>query len=122
MPTRTALCRTGWLLGAAMLAGGCGGTATKGPQRGQPGTPAPGSAATDDHSGWWCSEHGVPEEMCAQCNARIATEYRKKGDWCKEHGRPESQCFLCSPNRAGKFAAQYEAKFGKRPPEPKGTQ
>ncbi len=105
---------------AGLLAGGCGKTATKGPEGGQPATPAAGSAATDDHSGWWCSEHGVPEEICAQCNAKLAAEYQQKGDWCKEHNRPESQCFLCNPARQAKFAAEYEAKYGKKPPKSEG--
>lgn len=71
-----------------------------------------------DHSGWWCPEHGVPEEICAQCSSKLAAEYQKKGDWCKEHNRPESQCFVCHPELQEKFAAQYLAKFGDRPPEP----
>ena len=103
---------------AGLLAAGCGKTPTTGPEAGQPATSA---AATDDHSGWWCSEHGVPEAICAQCNAKVAVEYQKKGDWCQEHSRPESQCFLCNPKLADKFAAEYEAKFGKQPPKPEGT-
>src|SRR4051812_35035095 len=70
----------------------------------------------DDHSAWWCAEHGVPEHDCAQCSAKVAAEYKKKGDWCKEHERPESQCFLCHPDLREKFAAQYRAKYGKEPP------
>ncbi|MCE9531174.1 MAG: RND transporter [Planctomycetes bacterium] len=66
--------------------------------------------------GWWCKEHGVPEHDCAQCDAKVAAEYKKKGDWCKEHERPESQCFICNPKRAEKFAAAYKAKYGKEPP------
>ena len=73
-----------------------------------------------DHSGWWCNEHGVPEEVCAQCNSKVAADFQKKGDWCKEHDRPESQCFVCHPDLEAKFAAQYEAKFGKKPPKPQG--
>jgi hypothetical protein len=118
--------RMSWMRGVAfslfalagLLAGGCGKSETTRPEGGKKVTPA---AATDDHSGWWCSEHGVPEEICAQCNAKVAAEYQKRGDWCKEHNRPESQCFLCSPKRAEKFAAQYEAKYGKKPPKPEGT-
>ncbi|MHB0958824.1 MAG: RND transporter [Pirellulaceae bacterium] len=100
---------------AGLLAVGCGKTATTGPEAGQPATPA---AATDDHSGWWCREHGVPEEICAQCNTKLAAEYQQKGDWCEEHKRPESQCFLCDPQREAKFAAEYEAKNGSKPPKP----
>lgn len=73
-----------------------------------------------DHSGWWCNEHGVPEEVCAQCNSKVAAEFQKKGDWCKEHDRPDSQCFKCHPELEAKFAAQYEAKYGKQPPKPEG--
>ncbi|WP_425399020.1 RND transporter [Aeoliella sp.] len=68
--------------------------------------------------GFWCSEHGVPEDICAQCDTRLAAEYQAKGDWCEEHSRPDSQCFICHPELADKFAAQYEAKFGEKPPEP----
>ncbi len=75
-----------------------------------------GEKEADDHSGWWCKEHGVPEHDCAQCDAKVAAEYKKKGDWCKEHDRPESQCFICNPKRAEKFAAAYKAKYGKEPP------
>ncbi|MFO1096503.1 MAG: hypothetical protein U0992_24825 [Planctomycetaceae bacterium] len=73
-----------------------------------------------DHSGWWCSEHGVPEEVCGLCDSKLAAEFQKKGDWCKEHDRPDSQCFKCHPELQAKFAAQYEAKYGKQPPTPEG--
>lgn len=78
---------------------------------------APDPALADDHSGWWCAEHGVPEEICAQCNARVAAEFQRKGDWCKEHNRPQSQCFVCDPNLEARFVAQYEARYGKKPPQ-----
>lgn len=71
----------------------------------------------DDHSGWWCPEHGVPEKICAQCDAKLAAEYKKKGDWCAKHNRPDSQCFICHPDLEAKFAAQYEAKYGTKPPK-----
>ncbi|MCA9067058.1 MAG: hypothetical protein KDA96_28540, partial [Planctomycetaceae bacterium] len=71
-----------------------------------------------DLHGYWCVEHGIPEDICAQCNAKVAAEYQQKGDWCEEHSRPDSQCFVCHPELAQKFAAQYEAKFGERPPAP----
>jgi len=71
-----------------------------------------------NHEGWWCSEHGVPEEVCALCSTRIAAEFKAKGDWCQEHDRPESQCFVCHPEKEAEFAALYEAKFGKQPPKP----
>jgi len=72
------------------------------------------------HEGWWCDEHGVPEEICGQCDAKLAAAFQRKGDWCKMHDRPESQCFLCHPEYEARFAAQYAAKFGKKPPKPQG--
>jgi len=69
-----------------------------------------------DHSGWWCDEHGVPEEVCGQCSAKVAKEAKAKGDWCSQHERPDSQCFLCHPELKEKFAAMYRAKYGKEPP------
>ncbi len=100
---------------AALTAGGCGGSATKGPESPKSATPVT-PVATD-----WCVEHGVPESICALCDAKVAAEYKQKGDWCKEHDRPESQCFLCNPKRAEKFAVEYEAKYGQKPPKPEGT-
>ena len=76
------------------------------------------ATAKDDHSGWWCNEHGVPEGECGQCNAKLAAEFQKKGDWCKEHDRPDSQCFVCHPEKEAVFAARYEAKYGTKPPKP----
>ena len=77
------------------------------------------SASDGEHSheGWWCNEHGVPEEVCAQCSAKIAADFKAKGDWCASHNRPESQCFICHPEKETEFAALYEAKFGKKPPK-----
>ncbi len=75
-----------------------------------------GDKADHDHSGWWCDEHGVPEDVCGQCSSKVAADFKKKGDWCKEHDRPESQCFICHPDLKEKFAAQYRAKYGKEPP------
>lgn len=71
-----------------------------------------------DHSGWWCKEHGVPEEECALCDTTLVADFQAKGDWCDEHHRPESQCFVCDPGRFASFAARYEAKFGQQPPQP----
>ena len=68
--------------------------------------------------GWWCTEHGVPEEECARCDISLIAQFKAQGDWCEDHDRPESQCFICDPARFEKFAARYEAKTGKRPPEP----
>ena len=66
--------------------------------------------------GFWCAEHGIPEEICAQCNTKLAAVFQKKGDWCEEHKRPDSQCFIHHPELEEKFIAQYEVKFGKKPP------
>ncbi|TWT89797.1 hypothetical protein Mal64_01760 [Pseudobythopirellula maris] len=71
-----------------------------------------------DHSGWWCVEHAIPEEVCTRCDLSLIAGYKADGDWCEEHNRPESLCFLCTPALAEPFAARYEAKFGKAPPEP----
>jgi cobalt-zinc-cadmium efflux system membrane fusion protein len=80
--------------------------------------PAGGTAVAHTHEEWWCNEHGVPEEICAQCHPKVAAELKAKGDWCQKHDRPDSQCFICHPELVAKFAEQYEAKYGKQPPKP----
>ena len=87
----------------------------------QAGTAAPATKVAEEghsHDGWWCDEHGVPEAICAQCNVKLVADFKAKGDWCKEHERPDSQCFICHPEKEAEFAAQYEAKYGKKPPKP----
>ena len=74
--------------------------------------------AGHSHEGWWCDEHGVPEEVCAQCNAKLVADFKAKNDWCDKHNRPDSQCFVCHPEKEAEFAELYEAKFGKKPPKP----
>lgn len=69
-----------------------------------------------DHSGWWCVEHGIPEEECSMCSAKVAADFQKKGDWCKEHDRARSQCFLCDPKAKERYAAVYRTKYGEEPP------
>lgn len=110
----------------AALAAGCG-QAEKGATAKSEAAKAPAPAATaaaekpgHKHDGWWCDEHGVPEEICGLCNSKVAAEMQKHGDWCKEHDRPDSQCFVCHPDYEAKFADRYEAKYGKRPPKPEG--
>src|SRR4051812_24329802 len=76
------------------------------------------ASAAHTHDGWWCNEHGVPEEVCAQCDAKLVADFKAKGDWCEKHNRPESQCFICHPDKEAEFAALYEAKFGEKPPKP----
>ncbi len=78
-------------------------------------TPTPTSNA-HEHGDWWCGEHGVPEEICSQCDPKVAAACKKKGDWCKEHDRADSQCFKCHPKLKEKYAALYRAKYGKEPP------
>jgi len=77
---------------------------------------AAAQASHDDHSAWWCAEHGVPEEVCGLCSGKVAKELKAKGDWCAKHDRPDSQCFICHPEYKEKFAAQYRAKYDKEPP------
>jgi hypothetical protein len=76
------------------------------------------TVSVDEHSGWWCNEHGVPEEECALCDTTLVSTFKAKNDWCDEHNRPESQCFTCNPDNFAKFASRYEAKFGEQPPQP----
>ena len=70
------------------------------------------------HDHWWCDEHGIPEVVCSMCSQKAAKEFKKKGDWCEKHDRAKSQCFICDPSLKEKFATQYVAKYGKKPPEP----
>jgi cobalt-zinc-cadmium efflux system membrane fusion protein len=103
-------------LGMALLislAAGCG----KSPS--DPAVAEPVSSTAGDHSGWWCVEHGVPEEICGLCDSKLAADLQRKGDWCGDHDRPDSQCFACHPELEARFAAQYEAKYGTKPPKPK---
>src|SRR5215210_2490095 len=74
--------------------------------------------AGHSHEGWWCDEHGVPEEVCARCDTKLVADFKAKGDWCEKHNRPDSQCFVCHPEKEAEFAALYEAKYGKKPPKP----
>jgi cobalt-zinc-cadmium efflux system membrane fusion protein len=93
---------------------GCGKPAEKGPA-----APANATASTaNDHSGWWCNEHGVPEGECPLCNPNLAAGFKAKGDWCEEHNRPNSQCFACNPGQEAVYAMEYEARYGKKPPTP----
>jgi hypothetical protein len=78
------------------------------------------TADHEGHGGWWCNEHGVPESVCGLCDSKLAASFQKKGDWCQTHDRPDSQCFVCHPEHEARFAAQYEAKYGKKPPKPEG--
>jgi hypothetical protein len=112
---------------AAFALAGCGQTENKGGQVKDSGAapkekPVQVAAAKNDekkahdHSGWWCDEHGVPEAECSMCSAKVAAEFKKKGDWCDKHDRAMSQCFICNPKAKDKYAALYRAKYGKEPP------
>jgi hypothetical protein len=85
-----------------------------------PGTPSTPKAKPvakyGDHSGWWCNEHGIPEEECSMCQPKVAKEFKDKGDWCKEHTRAKSQCFICDPSLKEAFAKRYRDKYGEEPP------
>jgi hypothetical protein len=107
------------LAATALAVSGCGGGGgEKGPEAEKSAMPAVESSCAVAAN--WCVEHGVPEDLCGQCSAKAAAECQQKGDWCKEHNRPESQCFLCHPELQAKFAAEYEAKHGTKPPMPDG--
>lgn len=110
------------LAATALFVAGCSESDTTSPQNGgqagqasEPATPTEEEKA-DTHTGWWCVEHGIPEAECSMCSQEVATECKAKSDWCEEHDRAASQCFVCSPELQEKFAARYEAKFGKKPP------
>ena len=79
---------------------------------------AKAAVAHHSHEGWWCSEHGVPEEVCALCDTKLVADFKAKGDWCEKHNRPDSQCFICHPEKEAEFAALYEAKYGEKAPKP----
>jgi copper chaperone CopZ len=75
-----------------------------------------GAGEKDDHSGWWCKEHGIPEDECSMCSDEYARTCKEKGDWCEKHDRAASQCFICNPEYREKFAAKYRARYGTEPP------
>jgi hypothetical protein len=80
--------------------------------------PAVAKAEENKHAGWWCEEHGIPEEICSLCSTKAAAKFKKEGDWCKEHDRALSQCFKCDPSKYARFEAMYVAKHGNKPPRP----
>ena len=65
--------------------------------------------------GWWCPEHGIPEEECLLC-LKGEAELKKANDWCPEHEQAKSQCFGCDPKKQEFYALKYKAKFGTEPP------
>jgi hypothetical protein len=112
LPIRLAIAIAGMLVSLSSF--GCGSSSS---QPAVPVTPVATKEHAHSHDSWWCDEHGVPEEICALCDEKVAAKLKKQGDWCKEHDVPASQCFVCHPELKAKFAAQYEAKYGKQPPE-----
>jgi hypothetical protein len=108
------------LTGMIVLLTSCAGCGRKAADQATDAAPAGTFNAPGDHSTWWCVEHGVPEDVCGICNAKLAAKFQKKGDWCADHDRPDSQCFVCHPELEAQFAARYEAKYGKKPPKPQG--
>jgi hypothetical protein len=116
----TTMRRCGILLALAAVAGfgiaGCAGEGNKGAAKKGTGGAVAKAGKGDDHSGWWCDEHGIPEDMCSMCSAKVAKECKAKGDWCDKHDRARSQCFLCEPELRERFAAMHRAKYGKEPP------
>jgi hypothetical protein len=115
---KNGFCSLAMLSVTMMLFAGCGQAAKVSPDKAKTTTVSEKDEAGHSHEGWWCSEHGVPEGECGLCNSKLAAAFQKKGDWCQEHDRPDSQCFKCHPELEAKFAAQYEAKYGKAPPKP----
>lgn len=75
----------------------------------------PGKAEDKGDSGWWCDEHGLPEDVCDLCHKKYRESEKAKGNWC-EHDRVKTSCFKCNPGLKEKYAAEYKAKFGKEPP------
>jgi len=105
---------------AVLVVSGCGQTDDKAAKKDTPkdkSTPVAQKKASPD-DGWWCKEHGIPEDECSMCSDKVAKECKAKSDWCKEHDRAESQCFICHPELKEKFAARYRAKYGQEPAEP----
>jgi hypothetical protein len=79
------------------------------------------SKSASAHEGWWCQEHGVPEEICSICMTETAAKkkFKDNGDWCKLHDRAQSQCFKCDPSLYEKvFVPMHVAKTGKKPERP----
>jgi hypothetical protein len=71
-----------------------------------------------DGHGWWCADHGVPEDICSLCSSEAAAKFKKEGDWCKIHDRAQSQCFKCDAELYKKYEAMYVAKYNKKPEPP----
>lgn len=115
------------LLAGALMLAGCGPQATQ-PTGDGKGTPPSGDKKTpptkdpsEEDGGEWCNPHGVAEEECSMCNAKVAKKLKDAGDWCDKHERAKSQCFICDPTLLEKAKVAYKAKYGKDMPTPKGN-
>jgi hypothetical protein len=112
-----------WILSAVALVTafvcGCGGpAANSGGKQSEKTLPV---KKVDDHSGWWCDEHGIPEHECSMCSSKVFKKCEAAGDICAKHpDRAKSQCFICDPTLKEKFAVRYREKYGKEPPEADG--
>jgi hypothetical protein len=109
------------LFAATVAAGGCNRSDNKNGTRGK--ADASVSKKTDKDGegghGWWCEEHGIPEEICGLCNKEYRDKKRAEGDWCETHKRLRSQCFKCDPSLYEKvFEPMYVAKYGNKPERP----
>jgi cobalt-zinc-cadmium efflux system membrane fusion protein len=110
------VCYRGGLLalvvGVAVVVVGCGPADSSKPVK----ATEKGGGAHNYKGRDWCAEHGMPESVCVQCNAKLAKGYKDRGDWCAEHDVPKSQCFKCDPKLKEKFAKEYRDKYGEDPP------
>src|ERR1700730_9569321 len=106
----------------ALAGAGCNKNDTKGdPQAKTPKSGVGEGKSASTHEGWWCQEHGVPEEICSICMSETAAKkkFKDNGDWCKLHDRAHSQCFKCDPFLYEKvFVPMHVAKTGKKPERP----
>jgi hypothetical protein len=104
----------------ALVAAGCGkdeGPGNQGKGKGGQGEQQAknkeGDKKAQDHSGWWCEEHGIPEHLCKMCDEKLKTA----ADVTCEHDLVKSQCFRCNPQKREHYARMYRAKYeGKDPP------
>ncbi len=63
-----------------------------------------------------CSEHGVLDAVCTQCNTALIPVFQAKGDWCEEHGFPESFCPICRPEQEGR-PTEADLSMDESPPD-----
>src|SRR5271166_3989817 len=89
------------LTASVLLAGGCGSGNEPKKDGDKPVAVASGGKkdgkGETKHGGWWCTEHGIPEDECSMCSAKVEKACKAKGDWCDQHNRALSQCFICNP-------------------------